>query len=198
MSNARQGFLKLIYPLLIKGGEWLGMKAASGVNTHRVIAPISFYSLSATLNGDTEINFADLKGKKVLIVNTASYCGYTAQFAELKWLWDNYSERLQIIAFPSNDFMDQEKGSDDEIGAFCKSVYRVNFPLVKKSSVLKGAGQHKVFAWLSHKEQNGWNEKPPGWNFTKYLINERGILTHIFEAGVSPVSKKVIDAIQAA
>ncbi len=196
MSDARQGFLKLIYPLLIKGGKWLGMKTTSGVNTNKVVAPVSFYALKAVLNSDAEIDFANLKGKKVLIVNTASYCGYTAQFAELKWLWDHYKDRLEIIAFPSNDFMDQEKGSDDEIGAFCKSVYRVNFPLAKKCSVLKGENQHKVFSWLTHKEQNGWNDKPPGWNFTKFLINEQGMLTHFFDAGVSPVSKEVKAALQ--
>ncbi len=196
MSDSRQGFLKLIYPLLMKGGKWLNMKAASGVNTNKIVPPVSFYNLKAVLNGDSEIDFADLKGKKVLIVNTASYCGYTAQFAELKWLWDNYNDRLQIIAFPSNDFMDQEKGSDDEIGAFCKSVYRVNFPLAKKSNVLKVKSQHEVFAWLTHKEKNGWNDQPPGWNFTKYLINEQGMLTHFFDAGVSPVSQKVKAALQ--
>ena len=196
MSDARQGFLKLIYPLLIKGGKWLGMKTTSGVNSNKVVAPVSFYTLKAVLNGDAEIDFANLKGKKVLIVNTASYCGYTAQFAELKWLWDKYNERLEIIAFPSNDFMDQEKGSDDEIGAFCKSVYRVNFPLAKKCNILKGENQHKVFSWLTHKEQNGWNDKPPGWNFTKYLINEQGMLTHFFDAGVSPVSQEVKAALQ--
>ena len=121
-----------------------------------------------------------------MIVNTASECGYTAQYAELQQLYTKYADQLTIIGFPSNDFKEQEKGTDDEIAAFCKVNFGVTFPLAKKSSVLKGLGQNEVFQWLTMKEMNGWNEQQPTWNFSKYLIDEKGRLTHYFDPSVVP------------
>ena len=97
--------------------------------------------------------------------------------------------------FIANDFKEQEKGSDTEIAQFCKLNYGVTFPLVKKSTVIKGPDQHPVFRWLSHKELNGWCNQQPEWNFSKYLVNEEGVLTNYFAASVSPLDPEVMKAI---
>jgi len=130
-----------------------------------------------------------------LLVNTASDCGYTDQYDELQKLYDEEKDRLVIIGFPSNDFKQQEKGTDEEIAAFCRINYGVRFPLVKKSSVLPGPEQHPVFQWLTDKSKNGWTSKKPSWNFSKYLVNEEGMLIGYFDPSVSPLNKKVREAI---
>jgi glutathione peroxidase len=161
-----------------------------------VIPPIPFYDLSVILNNGSELPLKKLNGKKVLIVNTASNCGYTNQYAELQRLYQNQKEKLVILAFPSNDFKQQEKGSDDEIATFCRFNYGVSFPLAKKSVVVRSTEQNKVFEWLTNKELNGWNQQQPSWNFSKYLVNEKGYLTHYFDPAVSPLSREVIKAIE--
>ena len=163
-----------------------------GIN---VVPTMPFYNLSATLNNGIEFSFENLKGKKVLIVNTASDCGYTNQYSELQELHKKYQQQLTIIAFPSNDFKEQEKGADEEIAKFCQLNFGVSFPLAKKSIVLRTANQNKIFEWLTDKKLNGWNEQQPSWNFSKYLINEKGVLTHYFDPAVSPLSVEVIKAI---
>jgi glutathione peroxidase len=154
----------------------------------------SFYSLSTELNNGAELSFNSLRGKKVLLVNTASDCGYTNQYADLQKLFEDNRERLMIIGFPANDFKKQEKGSDEEIAQFCKINFGVTFPIAKKSTV-KGHHKNEVFKWLSEKQRNGWNEKQPSWNFSKYLVNEHGQLTHYFDPAVSPLSDAVTEAI---
>ena len=156
---------------------------------------ISFYNLSAILNNGNELSFAEFKDKKVLIVNTASNCGYTNQYSELQELYQKQKENLVILAFPSNDFKEQEKGSDEEINQFCKINYGITFPLMKKSSVIRGTNQNKVYEWLSNKSLNGWNDQEPVWNFTKYLVNEEGILLNYFSPAVSPLDDEMINAI---
>ncbi len=162
-----------------------------------VVPPVPFHSLSVTLNNGKELSFAKLKGKKVLLVNTASDCGYTHQYAELQKLYQHAKEDVEIIAFPANDFKEQEKGSDEEISRFCAVNYGVSFPIVKKAVVIKGAAQHPVYQWLTNPQLNGWNNKAPSWNFAKYLVNEEGILTHYFEPSVSPVGEDIRSAVQA-
>jgi len=161
-----------------------------------IVPPISFYSLSTTLNNGLELVFENFKDKKVLIVNTASNCGYTDQYSELQELYELHKESLIILAFPSNDFKQQEKANDEEIAQFCQRNFGVSFPLAKKTRVLKGPKQNKVFAWLTNKEVNGWNEQVPTWNFAKYLINEKGQLTHYFDPAVSPLSEDVVRAVE--
>jgi glutathione peroxidase len=136
------------------------------------------------------------KGKKILIVNTASDCGYTEQYKDLETLHRKYGNSVKVIAFPSNDFGEQEKGSDAEIIHFCQDNFGVHFPVAKKTTVIKSADQHPVFKWLTSKDENGWNDHAPKWNFCKYLINEQGILTHYFDPTLSPLSKTVLDAIK--
>jgi glutathione peroxidase len=186
--------LKWVYPLFI---QYKNLKRGNRdlEQARDIVPPASFYNLSALLNSGTVLPFENLKGKKVLIVNTASNCGYTRQYAELQQLYESHKERLTVIAFPSNDFKEQEKGSDEEIARFCRVHYGVSFPLVKKSVVLKGGSQNGVFKWLTSKALNGWNDRQPSWNFSKYLINEKGHLTHYFDPAVSPLSTEVINAI---
>jgi glutathione peroxidase len=190
----KQRALKLVYPFFI----WVSGKSAKEkilYNQQSAVPLISFYSLSALLSSGKELPFEKLRGKKVLLVNTASDCGYTPQYTELQKLYQYSREDLEIIAFPANDFKEQEKGSDEEIATFCSRNYGVSFPIAKKSVVIKGGEQHPVFQWLSSKAKNGWNEKQPSWNFSKYLVNEEGILTHYFEPAVSPLSEEVIQAV---
>lgn len=156
---------------------------------------VSFYDLSAVLNSGKELPFTTLKGKKVLLVNTASNCGFTNQYAELQRLYEDCQGALEVIAFPSNNFKEQEKGSDAEIATFCEVNFGVRFPLVKKSDVVKGPGQNRVFEWLTHHELNGWNDQPPTWNFSKYLVDEHGSLTHYFDPAVSPLDPDLLSAI---
>ena len=192
----RQKLLKRVYPIL----TWLQQKSAKakqGHNKDGVVPPVPFHSLSVTLSKGSVLPFASLKGKKVLLVNTASDCGYTAQYAELQKLYRHSKEDLEIIAFPANDFKSQEKGSDQEIAAFCSVNYGISFPVAKKSIVVKSPQQHPVYQWLSQQQQNGWNDKAPSWNFAKYLVNEEGVLTHYFEPAVSPLDTTVIAAVNA-
>lgn len=137
-----------------------------------------------------------LQGKKILLVNTASNCGYTGQYSELQQLSEQYADKLAVIGFPANDFKEQEKDGDDAIAQFCQVNFGVQFPLARKSSVVKGLQQNAVFAWLSNKQQNGWNDQAPSWNFSKYLIDESGTLTHYFGPAVSPLSKEVTNALE--
>jgi glutathione peroxidase len=187
----RQKILKFIYPVLMKAGKWFSSKAKVKTNKAYIIPKKSFYDLKASANNGVEIKFKDFKGKKVLIINTASDCGYTSQFFELEKLNELYKESLAIFAFPSNDFKEQEKGTDEEIAAFCYSTFDIQFMLMKKSKVLKGEHQSEVYHWLTDKNKNGWNDNDPEWNFSKYLVDEHGILTHYFGPAVSPVSDEV-------
>ncbi|HET9826387.1 MAG TPA: glutathione peroxidase [Chitinophagaceae bacterium] len=164
-------------------------------NEKSIRPPESFYSLSTQLNNGKELRFDSLKGRKVLIVNTASDCGYTNQYDELQKLFEGYKDTLMVIGFPANDFKDQEKGSDEEIAQFCRVNFGVTFPIARKDSVIKGKSQQIVFQWLTDKSKNGWNSKPPRWNFSKYLINEQGILTHYFDSAISPLGKEISEAI---
>jgi glutathione peroxidase len=186
--------LKWIYPLFVLYKKLRG-KSKKIKLEQNIVPPASFYDLSVVLNNGSELAFDSLKGKKILIANTASNCGYTNQYIELQELYENHKEKLLVLAFPSNDFREQEKGTDEEIAEFCQLNFGVSFPIVKKSVVAKGRSQNKVFEWLTHKELNGWNEQAPSWNFSKYLVNEQGILTHYFDPAVSPSDSDVLNAI---
>ena len=191
----RQKVLKAVYPLWMWWGKIRGKNSAELSNQQKQPA-ISFYSLSGTLNNNEDLNFETLRGKKVLLVNTASDCGYTDQYKDLEKLYEQNKEKLVVIGFPANDFKEQEKGSDEEIARFCKANYGISFPLMKKSSVIRSAQQNPVFQWLTDSTKNGWNNKQPSWNFSKYLVNEEGLLTNYFGPSVSPLSKDVLNAIK--
>ena len=160
-------------------------------NKNNISPPFSFYYLKSIDISGNEISFDQFIGKKVLIVNTASDCGFTAQYDSLQKLYDNNKERLIILGFPSNNFGKQEKGSDEKIAIFCEENYSITFPLMKKSVVIKEADQNSVYKWLTDPENNGWNSHQPDWNFCKYLVDENGILTHYFGSAVSPLSEEI-------
>lgn len=156
----------------------------------------SFYSLKITLNNGEELDFASLKGKKVLLVNTASKCGYTPQYEGLEKLYEKYKDQLVIIAFPANDFANQESGSNEEIAQFCKANYGVTFPIAMKAGVIKNEAQQEVFKWLTDKKLNGWNDQAPEWNFSKYFVNENGELVSYFKSSVKPFDSQIISLIE--
>ncbi len=192
--TTRQKLLKAFYPALM----WITKIAGSNtvnLKNESIQPPISFYSLQSTLSDGSTFDFAGLKGKKVMLVNTASDCGYTDQYAELEKLSQQYKGQLTILAFPANDFKDQEKGNDATIASFCKKNYGVTFPIMAKSSVIKSANQNTIFNWLTNSGSNGWNNKVPFWNFSKYLVNEKGMLVNYFDPGISPLAKEVINAV---
>jgi len=133
----RQSVLKSIYPLIMLPGKIFGLKNAIQKNTANVVAPIDFYSLKVELNDGTILNLNQFKGKKIILVNTASDCGYTAQYAELEKLYQQNKEKLVIIGFPANDFKEQEKKDDAAIAEFCKINYGVTFYLAKNRRLLR-------------------------------------------------------------
>jgi len=192
----RQKILKAVYP------AWMWITKITGTNTKKMknesakSPVVSFYDLSATQIDGKEIKFIDFKGKKLLLVNTASECGYTNQYTELQKLYEDFSSKLLVIGFPANDFKEQEKGTDEEIAQFCKVNYGVTFPIMKKSVVIKSAQQNPVYQWLTDSSKNGWCNQQPSWNFSKYLIDENGVLTNYFDPSISPLSKEITDKIR--
>lgn len=193
--TARQSILKRLYPVLTGITRLTGSKNASYRTDRPVEPPSPFHALQATLITGETLPLDSLKGRMVLLVNTASDCGYTAQYEGLQQLQDRYRERLVVVGFPANDFKQQEKGDNAQIAEFCKRNYGVKFPIMEKSSVVKGPGQHPVFAWLSDSRLNGWNDRQPVWNFTKYLVDEEGRLVGVFEPSVDPLGNELTSAL---
>jgi len=193
--TVRQYVLKVAYPIIMFIGKIFPSKNDFLQNYKNLRPNISFYDLKAVSIDGTEIDFSSFKGKKVMIVNTASDCGYTAQYNELEKLHQQQKDKLVIIGFPANDFKEQEKKDDTAIANFCKRNYGVNFLLAKKSRVIKGINQNNVFNWLSDSVKNGWCNQQPVWNFSKYLINENGMLTYFFSNKISPLDKKVLQSL---
>lgn len=192
----RQSLLKTFYPVLMFTSKVFAGNNAILQNKANAKPLTSFYNLKAVDNKGQTINFETFKGKKVLVVNTASNCGYTGQYEELEKLQDQYKASLVIIGFPANDFKDQESGTDEDIAAFCKTNFGVSFLLMKKSTVIKTAQQNEVFQWLTDKNKNGWNSRPPEWNFSKYLVDENGILLSYFPPAISPLDNAITAALK--
>jgi glutathione peroxidase len=191
----RQKVLKAVYPIWMWWGKLTGKNTRELENTNRQ-PTVSFYSLKSEMNDGSVFDFSTLKGKKVMLVNTASDCGYTNQYADLQKLSDKYKGKLVVLGFPANDFKEQEKGTDDEIAKFCKANFGISFPLMKKSVVIRSPQQHPVYQWLTDSTKNGWSQQSPAWNFSKYIVNEEGVLTHYFGSSVSPLNKDVLKAIE--
>ena len=193
--TVKQRLLKIVYPLWIAFTKLMGRNTKVFTNSKNVQPAESIYSLQVPLSNGNTLPLEAYKGKKIMLVNTASNCGYTNQYDDLQKLYQRFNNQLEIIAFPANDFKEQEKGSDSDIARFCKINFGVTFPLAKKSVVVKSNDQNNIFKWLTNKTKNGWNEKAPSWNFSKYLINEQGTLTHYFDPSISPLSEAVVKAI---
>jgi glutathione peroxidase len=157
--------------------------------------PATIYDFKVkSLDGGT-IDFAKYKGKKILIVNTASECGNTPQYSDLEKMYEQYKGKLVIVGFPANDFGAQEPGTDKDIATFCQKNYQVSFPMASKVTV-KGDGMAPIYQWLTSKKYNGYKDSEVRWNFQKYLINEKGELVAVFDPKVKPLSPEVVSAIE--
>ena len=143
------------------------------------------------LNGDT-IDLAAFKGKKILIVNTASKCGFTPQYEGLEQLYQKFKDRLVVIGFPCNNFLSQEPGSNEKIKAFCTKNYGVSFPMAGKISV-KGKNIAPIYKWLCNKSENGVMDAKISWNFNKFLLDENGKIIAWFPSKVTPMSAEITD-----
>ncbi len=142
------------------------------------------------LDGST-INFADYKGKKILVVNTASECGYTPQYKDLEALYQQYKTTLVVVGFPANNFGGQEPGTNENIKSFCEKNYGVTFPLAAKISV-KGADMAPIYKWLTNKDLNGVLSTEITWNFNKILLDENGKIIAKFDSDVKPQSEEIV------
>lgn len=148
-----------------------------------------------TLTGE-DFDMSSLKGKKVLIVNTASKCGLTPQYKDLEALYKKYKDHgFVVIGFPANNFMNQEPGTNEEIAEFCEINYGVTFPMMDKVSV-KGKDQSPIYSWLTEKSKNGKMDSEVTWNFQKYMIDESGVLVDVVSPREKPNSDKIINWIQ--
>jgi glutathione peroxidase len=155
----------------------------------------NFFDFKMKAINGKEINFSQYKGKKVLVVNVASKCGFTPQYEELQKLHEMYGNKVVILGFPANNFMSQEPGSNEDIQEFCKKNYGVTFQLFEKISV-KGDDQHPLYQFLTKKELNGNIDQEPKWNFNKYLINEKGEVVKWWPSAVKPLDEEIINAIK--
>ncbi len=158
--------------------------------TTLVLNAQSIHTFKVTGIDGKQINLAAYKGKKILIVNTASKCGYTPQYESLQKVYDQYKDKLVILGFPCNQFGGQEPGTNEEIAAFCKANYGVNFPLADKIDV-KGTNIAPIYQWLTQKAKNGVLDANIGWNFNKFLIYENGKMLAYFPSNVKPESDAI-------
>jgi glutathione peroxidase len=156
-----------------------------------MLSGTSIYDFKVAGLDGKEIDFSKFKGRKVLVVNTASECGYTPQYADLQKLQDKYKGKLVIVGFPANNFGGQEPGSNEEIGAFCKKNYGVTFPMAAKVSVT-GDDAAPLFKYLTAEAKKlGTPDPVVKWNFTKFLIDENGKLVKVFPSKVNPMSEEI-------
>ncbi len=151
----------------------------------------SFYDLSINDINGRLIDLKSFQGKKIMLVNVASKCGYTDQYSDLQDLYQTYGNRLEIIGIPCNDFGRQEPGTAKEIKYFCSTNYGVTFTIAEKQKI-KSEPVSELYEWLSNPDLNGWNSSLPSWNFCKYVIDEKGELTHFFGSGVNPKGNKIL------
>jgi glutathione peroxidase len=159
-------------------------------------AQTSFHDFTVKDISGEDYSLSQLKGKKVLVVNTASKCGNTPQYEGLQELYEKYgSEDFMIIGFPANNFGKQEPGSNEEIASFCKLNYGVTFPMMSKISV-KGDDQHPLYKWLTSKSDNGLEDSKVTWNFQKYMIDEKGQLVGHLAPKVKPDDEKLVSWIK--
>lgn len=177
---------KLVFPLLI-----ILFTMNTTAQSFKTFNDFKFTSLDGE-----EVDFASFKGKKVLVVNTASRCGYTSQYEDLQKLYLEYKEdNFVIVGFPANNFLRQEPGSDQKIREFCTVNYGVTFPMMSKSSV-KGKDINPVYEWLTLKEKNGKLDSSVKWNFQKYMVNEDGSLAGFVPSKTEPYDPQIIDWIE--
>jgi glutathione peroxidase len=154
----------------------------------------SLYSEKIEINTieGAPLDLSNFKGKKLLLVNTASECGYTSQYKELQSLSEDYKTKIAVLGIPCNQFGNQEPGTEKEIVEFCKKNYGVTFTMTEKIMV-KGNNQHQLYQWLTKKSSNGLQDSKINWNFQKYLLDENGQLLKVFPSSTAPLSSQIID-----
>jgi glutathione peroxidase len=178
----------LIGVIIVMGlASFLSEKFTPSKEPQNVVGTIYDFKMKS-LDGQ-EIDFAQYKGKNLLIVNTASKCGYTYQYADLEKLHEQYGDKVVVLGFPANNFLWQEPGSNEDIATFCEKNYGVKFQMFEKISV-KGREQHPLYAWLEAKSGHA-----PSWNFCKYLIDKNGNVVGFFPSKVKPLDSEIIDKI---
>ena len=162
------------------------------VNTGNAQDMKTLHGFTATTIEGEQLDLIKFKGKKLLVVNTASKCGLTPQYEDLQKLYDEFGgDNFEIIGFPANNFMKQEPGSDEKIAEFCSKNYGVSFTMMSKIDV-KGANIHPIYQWLTKKDQNGVEDNKVGWNFQKYLIDENGQYVRMISPKERPYNDSVI------
>lgn len=172
-------------------------KNTSATNSNKVMEKQSIYQFKVTDLSGNEFDFASVKGKKILVVNTASKCGLTPQYENLQTIYDQYKDKnLVIVGFPANNFASQEPGTSDEIAAFCEQNYGVTFPMMNKISV-KGNDMAPLYQFLTQKSKNGLEDSEVQWNFQKYLIDENGYLAKVVKPQTLPTDPEIVDWIKA-
>jgi glutathione peroxidase len=155
--------------------------------------PKTLYDFKVKAIDGGNYDLSQLRGKKVLIVNTASKCGHTPQYADLEKLYETYKDKgFIIIGFPANNFMNQEPGTNEEIASFCTRNYGVTFPMMEKISV-KGDDIDPLYAWLTHKSQNGKIDADVSWNFQKFMIDENGHVVGYVKPSTNPMSDEIVN-----
>lgn len=179
-----------------KNADFTSVQAGISLVSETEIAMVeNFYDFKMNDIDGNPVDFSQFKGQKLLIVNVASKCGYTPQYAELQELYEKYKDDVVVLAFPANNFGGQEPGSNEDIKTFCSENYGVTFPIFEKISV-KGVDKHPLYRWLSDKSMNGWNNSEPSWNFCKYFINGKGELIKFFPSSVKPMDDEIISLIK--
>jgi glutathione peroxidase len=154
----------------------------------------SFYDFTVNDLSGKPTSLKDFQGKTVILINVASKCGFTPQYADWQKFHEEHGDKVAVLGFPANDFMSQEPGSSEEIAEFCQKNYGVTFRMFEKVNVT-GKDKAPLYDWLSKKELNGWNNQEPTWNFCKYLINKEGKLTHFFESKITPNNPEFLKAV---
>ena len=170
-------------------------KSEVAVRPSNAVAPTkSLYDFTVNSIEGKTVPLKQYRGKKVVILNTASKCGFTPQFEKWEAFYKEHGDKVVVLGFPANNFKSQDPGTNSEIAEFCKKNYGVSFPMFEKTEVL-GENQSPLYKWLSDKSMNGWNDKVPTWNFCKYVINEKGELTHFFASKVLPTDPEFKSAV---
>jgi len=164
----------------------------SSFSSSRLVPKGNVYDFKLKTLEGKDISLSQFKGKKLLLVNVASKCGFTSQYKNLEALSEKYAGKLVVIGFPANNFGGQEPGTADEIKTFCTKNYGVKFPMMEKISV-KGSDAHPLYKYLSDKELNGTCDKSPSWNFCKYLTDEKGQVVKFFGSAVDPLSSEITE-----
>ncbi|MVM31065.1 redoxin domain-containing protein [Spirosoma sp. HMF4905] len=181
------------FSVLVKG-IFSDKRAALSAPANAPAPTKSLYDFTVNSLEGKPVALKAYKGKKVVILNVASKCGFTPQYADWEKFYKEHGDKVVVLGFPANNFKSQEPGTSEEIAEFCKKNYGVTFPMFEKVSVL-GDDQAPLYKWLTTKSMNGWNEQVPTWNFCKYVINEKGELTNFFGSKVKPEDEEFKKAI---